>query len=151
MEVRVIRVQDKSSRFVVDWKETYIGKSMEYIGDNSTFVCNAVDPSVLNNQAVREWAQKWEERSFLDDEVRSWVTNDNPKPANLYANIKTHKDNWPYRFIMSARNTATENLARWLEIQLKPYAMQHEAYIRDTKSFLFGTLERDEGTFSERY
>ena len=37
---------------------------------------------------------------------------------------------------MSAINTATENLARWLEIQLKPYAMQHEAYIRDTKSFL---------------
>ena len=73
---------------------------------------------------------------LLDDEVRSWVTNDNPKPANLYANIKTHKDNWPYRFIMSARNTATENLARWLEIQLKPYAMQHEAYIRDMKSFL---------------
>ena len=37
---------------------------------------------------------------------------------------------------MSARNTATENLARWLEIHLKPYAMQHEAYIRDTKLFL---------------
>ena len=133
---RVGRVQDKGSRFVVDWKETYIRKSMEHLGDNSTFVSNEVDPSVLNNQAVREWAQKWEEMGFLDDEVRSWVTNDNPKPANLYANIKTHKDNWPYRFIMSARNMATENLARWLEIQLKPYAMQHEAYIRDTKSLL---------------
>ena len=89
---------------------------MEHIGDNSTFVCNEVDPSVLNNRAVREWAQKWEERGFLDDEVRSGVTNDNPKPGNLYANIKMHKDNWPYRFIMSARNMATENLVRWLEI-----------------------------------
>ena len=37
---------------------------------------------------------------------------------------------------MSASNMATENLARWLEIQLKPYAIQHEAYMRDTKSFL---------------
>ena len=37
---------------------------------------------------------------------------------------------------MFARNTTTENLARWLEIQLKPYAIHHEAYIRDTKSFL---------------
>ena len=133
---RVTRVQDKGSRFVVDWKETYIRKSMEHLGDNSTFVSNEVDPSVLNNQVVREWAQKWEERGFLDDEVRSWVTNDNHKPANLYANIKTHQDNWPYRFIMSARNIATENLARWLQIQLKPYAMQHKAYTRDTKSFL---------------
>ena len=67
---RVIRVQDKGSRFVVDWKERYIRKSMEHIGDNSTFVCNEVDLSVLNNQAVREWAQKWEERGFLDDQAR---------------------------------------------------------------------------------
>ena len=37
---------------------------------------------------------------------------------------------------MSARGTATENLARWLESQLKPYARMHEAYVKDTKSFL---------------
>ena len=61
---------------------------------------------------------------------------DNLKPAKLYANVKTHKTDWPYRFIMSARGTATENLARWLEFQLKPYARMHEAYIKDTKSFL---------------
>ena len=61
---RVIRVEDKGSRFVVDWKETYIRKSMEHLGDNNTFVSNEVDPNVLNNQAVREWAQKWEERGF---------------------------------------------------------------------------------------
>ena len=37
---------------------------------------------------------------------------------------------------MSAKGTATENLAKWLEIQLKLYARMHEAYIKDTKSFL---------------
>ena len=37
---------------------------------------------------------------------------------------------------MSAKGTATENLAKWLEIQLKPYARMHEAYFEDTKSFL---------------
>ena len=68
---RVIRVQDNGPRFVVDWKETYIRKSVEHIKDNSTFACNEVDPSVLSNQAVREWAQKWEERGFLDVKVRS--------------------------------------------------------------------------------
>ena len=61
---RVLWVQDKGFRFVVDWKQTYIQKSMEHIGDNSTFACNEVDPGVLNNQAVREWAQKWEERGL---------------------------------------------------------------------------------------
>ena len=37
---------------------------------------------------------------------------------------------------MSAKGTAMENLAKWLEIQLKPYARMHGAYIKDTKSFL---------------
>ena len=35
---------------------------------------------------------------------------------------------------MSAKGTATENLAKWLEIQLKPYGTMHEAFIKDSKS-----------------
>ena len=42
------------------------------------------------------------------------IVVDDPKPAKLYANVKIHKENWLYRFIMSFRGTATENLARWL-------------------------------------
>ena len=37
---------------------------------------------------------------------------------------------------MSSRGTATERLAKWLEYQLKPFAKIHDAYIKDTKSFL---------------
>ena len=37
---------------------------------------------------------------------------------------------------MSASGTATKNLARWIELQLKPPATKHQSYIRDTKSFL---------------
>ena len=56
--------------------------------------------------------------------------------------MKTHKTDWPYRFIMSSRGTATatatatEYLARWIEFKLKPYAQLHDSYIKDTKSFL---------------
>ena len=45
---------------------------------------------------------------------------------------------------MSASMTATENLARWIEIQLKPLATKHESYIRDTKSFLVYLEELNE-------
>ena len=37
---------------------------------------------------------------------------------------------------MSSKGTAMENLARWIEYQLEPFAQLHQAYIRDTKSFL---------------
>ena len=51
----------------------------------------------------------------------------NPKPALIYANVKTHKENWPYRYIMSARGTAMEKLAKWIEIQIKLFAQIHAA------------------------
>ena len=37
---------------------------------------------------------------------------------------------------MSSRGTATEYLARWIELKYKPFAQVHSSYIRDTKSFL---------------
>ena len=37
---------------------------------------------------------------------------------------------------MSSRGTETERLTKWLEYQLKPFAKIHDAYIKDTKSFL---------------
>ena len=37
---------------------------------------------------------------------------------------------------MSSRGTATEYLARWIELKLKPFAQVHSSYIRDTISFL---------------
>ena len=50
---------------------------------------------------------------------------------------------WPIRQIISANGTATENLAKWIEIQLKPLATKHEFYIKDTKSFLAHIEELD--------
>ena len=37
---------------------------------------------------------------------------------------------------MSSRGTATEYLARWIELKSKLFAQLHSSYIRDTKSFL---------------
>ena len=133
---RVIRVQDKGSCFVVDFKENYVKNHCQYISDKTTFRVDWVDLSQENSHKVVQWARKWEREGVLEESVCSWIVVENPKPAKLYANVKTHKENWPYRFIMSSRGTATENLARWLEIQVKPCARLHEAYIKDTKSFL---------------
>ena len=64
-----------------------------------------------------------------------WIRVHNPKPATIYANIKTHKTDYPYWLIMSAQGTATEFLAKWIECKLKPYAQLRNSYISDTKVF----------------
>ena len=54
----------------------------------------------------------------------------------MHANPKAHKEHLTYRFIISARGSATETLARWTEIQLKSHSRKHKAYLKDTTDFL---------------
>ena len=129
-------MQDKGSSFVIDFKEAYCQECMKYLEDKNTFIQEREDPSEKHAQIVIEWAEKWKEREAISTEVSDWVRVVNPKPALIYANVKAHKKKWPYRYIMLARDTARENLAKWIEIPLKPFAQIHAGYIRDTKSFL---------------
>ena len=41
------------------------------------------------------------------------------QPGKLYGVVKTHKDNYPMRPVLSAVNTPEYNLAKWLEKQIK--------------------------------
>ena len=121
---------------VIDYKAKYVENNLQYVSDPKTFSSDDVDNSISNLQKVSKWTRKLEREGVFGMSECDWIVAHNPKPAKLYANITTHKTNWPYRFIMSAKGTATENLAKWLEIPLKPYARMQGAYIKDTKSFL---------------
>ena len=115
---RIIRVEDKGSSFVVDWKTNYFGRCDKYIGDKTTFRSDDKNLSAEHAVEVMRWAEKWERNDVFSSEEANWVRVDNPKPAELYANVKTHKNGWPFRFILSDRGSATENFARWIECQL---------------------------------
>ena len=58
------------------------------------------------------WAQKWEREGVISEDLYNWIVENEARPAVIYSNVKTHKEGWPFRQIMSASGTATENLAR---------------------------------------
>ena len=53
---RVIRIQDKGSKFVIDWKSKYIQNVSNYIGDSQTFRHEREDPSERHRVRVEQWA-----------------------------------------------------------------------------------------------
>ena len=55
---RLIRMQDKGSCFVVDFKDTYEQKVNEYVGDLSTFRSDEVDLSLEHGIRVKKWVKK---------------------------------------------------------------------------------------------
>ena len=58
--LRVIRVQDKGSCFVVDFKAKYVENNLQYVSDPKTFSSDDVDNSISNLQKVSKWTRKWE-------------------------------------------------------------------------------------------
>ena len=62
----VIRVQDKGSCFVVDYKQKYVENHLRYIRDERTFRIDTDDLSQQNLHKVRNWVRKWERAGVLE-------------------------------------------------------------------------------------
>ena len=109
--------------------------------DTSTFSSNDEDPFLENHKRVGKWCKKWQDRDVLSEEITNWEVMNKYKPANLYGNTKTHSEGWPYRFIMSSKGTATENLERWIEYHLKGELQRENKFISYERAFKM--LEND--------
>ena len=60
-------------------------------------------------------------KEAISEEEKEWIIPKEVRPADVYANPKAHRKDLPYRYIISAKGSATENLARWTEIKLKKF------------------------------
>ena len=129
-------VQDEGSRLVLESKERYKEKMLQYLEDISVFREDEDNQSRENEEKVNNWVMKWEREEQIGREEAEYIICGYNKPAKVYANIKTHKKTWPYRYIVSCNNSAIEKLAQWVEYQLKSLARQHPAYLKDTKHLL---------------
>ena len=138
----MIRVQDKGSRIVIEEKERYKQKMLQYLEDTNTFREDEEDQSEEYQKEVKQWVEKW--KDSISEEEQVWIQKETVNPGKVYGNIKTHKDNKAYRHIISTKGTAVENLARWLEIQLKDLARAHPAFLQDTKDFLSYIEQRNQ-------
>ena len=78
---RVIRVQDKGSCFVVDFKAKYVENNLQYVSDPKTFSSDDVDNSISNLKKVSKWTRKWEREGVLGMSECDWIVAGNPKPA----------------------------------------------------------------------
>ena len=121
---------------MIEWKDQYHRKMLNYLEDISIFKEELENPSERNKGRVNEWAMKWNLRGNIVEEEYKWITQSVLRPRKTYANIKTHKGGWPYRFTISSIGTPIENLARWIEFHQMPLSRKHPFYVKDTEHFL---------------
>ena len=83
---RVIRVQNKGSRFVVDWKTNYESKMLEYLQDDSTCRQSNEDLNELISERVNRFIEMWQGDEGLPEEEYDWISIHNSEPAMIYVN-----------------------------------------------------------------
>ena len=133
---RVIRMQDKGSRFVILEKKDYITKIEEHLNNPLHYERSEQDPTDLHLDKVRSWASKWLKKKQITEDIAKWVVNEQASPGTAFGNVKTHKDNNPVRLITSCCGTAIENLSAFTEFYLKPLAYGLPSFVRDTTDLL---------------
>ena len=58
----------------------------------------------MYQQKVNNWTKLWEHN--LKKEAIEWINKKEIKSGIVYPNVKMHKENTPYQFIVSAKETA---------------------------------------------
>ena len=76
---KIIKIQDKSARLVIDSKERIIQETDRTLNDGKTFRKEEDNPTKDHIKKVKEWRNKWIE--VFDDDEAIWLLNNEAKPT----------------------------------------------------------------------
>ncbi|XP_043257984.1 uncharacterized protein LOC122400526 [Colletes gigas] len=122
---------DKGNATVVMYRKDYNSKIQDLL-HTSTYTKINKDPtpriSRITNQLIIQ--------ANLSPEISKSITSTEPQPPKLYGLPKIHKDNIPLRPIVSAINSPTHNLAKYLCRVLQPLTGNTSSHIKNSTDFV---------------
>ena len=78
---KIIRIQDKSLRLVIDSKEKITEETRKVLNDGTTFRKEETDPTENHVKKVKGWRDK--SKNVFDEDKGSWLLNMEAKPATI--------------------------------------------------------------------
>ena len=132
----VITKADKGGGVVIQNTTDYIAEANRQLTDESFYEEKEEDLTPHHNKLVNKAIDMLCNDNLLSDKAGKALKNDNPQTAKFYTLPKVHKKGTPGRPIISALNTATTNIAKFVDHHLQPIAETLPSYIKDTGAFL---------------
>ena len=128
----IIRKADKTSIYVLLNKNDYISKIDDILKDPAKFKKISKDPT----SALKVKANKLiDSLNAAQGDIKIPRIVGDYKPGYLYGNVKTHKQNYPLRPIISQVLTPTYQLAKTLNSIITPY-MPSKYSLKSTNEFI---------------
>ena len=76
---------------------------LKYLENENIFKEDHADAIKENEEKVNKWVKKWKREDKIGEEEIDYIKCGNTNHAKAYANIKTHKQGWPYCYIISRK------------------------------------------------
>ena len=140
----IIRPADKGSGIVVVDKEEYIKSLEEEMENSSSYEETDYDRTEEIHKKGKRLVSKMNRDGAISDELKQYLLARYVQKGKLKGNPKLHKQNAPYRTIVSGIDTPTEKLAEVAEHELYEFVEKSPSYIRDTTDFILKLQEIEE-------
>ena len=132
----VISKADKGGAVVVQSTDQYIAEANRQLNDKIFYEEQQIDLTPRHKTIVNETIQRFKAEGLISEKAAAALTTEDPRTARFYTLPKVHKDGNPGRPIISAINTATTNIARYVDHHLQPLAEALPSFVKDTGAFL---------------
>ena len=134
----IIKPADKGGAIVVMNRKDYIAEGLRQLNDEKFYQKLEEDPTMENHSKVIDQLEAMRVRGEITQKVKTYLSVNKPRTAQLYLLPKIHKNVWPVpgRPIVSANNSATERISAFVDHFLAPIVRQSRSYLRDTSDFL---------------
>ena len=133
----IINKADKGSTIVVRDRNDYIEEGISHLSDENTYSPLDRDHTSDVTKFVKNTLQSLRKVGLLSPKMADFcMPPPNVRTAVIYFLKKIHKNPMGIRPIVSTVNSATANLAEFLDIYLQPIMKQLPAYLKDTTQFV---------------
>ena len=123
----VIFQVDKGAAVVVQNRQDYLNEACKQLNgrdeNNEEVYCHTThDPTDHFVYKVRDAVREAESKGVIDSNTADYLIVDDPRPGNIYFVPKIHKPQRPPpgRPICNTIHSATANISKWVDDQLKP-------------------------------
>jgi hypothetical protein len=132
----IIKPADKGGAIVLMTKSQYLEKANALLQDRRHYRKIPTDMTNTYNKQITEYVKDQKERGNITMEVATYLTTKSPRTAIFYVLPKIHKPGIPGRPIVSAVNSHTDKLSRFIDNIIRPLVPKIPSYIKDTTHIL---------------
>ena len=132
----IVTKADKGNVTVIQNKTDYLDKSYQLINDTNTYLKLKNDPTNTFQKFNNDLIQHWFKIKLIDQDTKTSLMTYNAITPKIYFLPKIHKQNTPYRPIVSCIDSPTYKLSKYLANILSNVVGETEYGIKNSFDFV---------------